>query len=789
MEREWFATTADLKRVFLQRKKRYLSLFLLVALSVFAWRFITPPKYTAKATFRFSAQGQDQSDMLRSFLQNPRSSLSKEGGAQIVLGSRALIREAAEDLGLLFEEKPPFFLVRWIFTAKDRLCAEIGIKTPDRRNLLFSDVQLASEEKWDFSIHPTQDGCFDLYDTDKKKIGSGKVGEKVRCLGHHFTVDKIIHPKTAYHIRAVPWFTAWKKLSSNLKIRANKIDKNIFFLTFSHPHREVAVRFLDRLMGCYLDCLRHENEQMAAVQMSYLEKRQEELLAKYDLSLQEHQNFLEQGLAKTGFLHLRQEVDLFEKPYEQHMHRLHEIDLKLERLRKHVPLQANGLYRSVAWEQTKGGQELEGVSPEISEKLCVEYSEQRDQLRVSMETFHRLQKEIFNPEFEVTSLCSILTDTVSHEMIEQAGKIALQLQDTVNHSEKDMNRLQGTLLTYKQFLSEHLKQQLQMQKVQSKLLQDKISSLQKTSARLLQEEKDLILQQLGQLRQGMRTLPEKWKRESKLNMQRELSTGMLEGLSQLTESKNVHHQLFYVESKPIDRAYAPVKPTRVFAVLEACIAGAFLAFFCLMKDFSKWLSQGVSITERSAKRLGIAFGGYLPKFLPPSWQEMGRKEQEVIRKIALHIRSHKKGEGLSVSIFASKGLSYNIAHLLCKQGLKVLIIECSPPVLRQDKEPGLYDYLSNKKVPKISSQEGVDIVAAGEYTSHFVELLSKDCFSMFIQEKKNSYDVVLLHLQTEISTAAAYPLQQCSDLVVAHADNILYDEVKEKGSFFAVLTC
>jgi len=788
MEKEWFATTADLKRLFVQKKKHYLRLFLLAAMAVVGYRFITFPSYTAKATFRFSAQGQDESHMLRSFLQNPRSTLSKEGAAQILLSSRTIIRQTAEDLGLLFEEKPIFFPFRCILAAKDRLFAELGLKTPDRRNILFSDVQVQGDEKWNFSIYLTKEGSFDLYDENKKKIGSGKVGEPVLCLGHRFTVKKILHPKACYHIRAVPWFSTWKKLSTNLKIRSNKIEKSIFFLTFSHPQRAVAIEFLDHLMGCYLRYLRHENEEMAAVQMNYLEKRQEELLAKYEKSLQEHQLFLQQGLADTGFLHLRQEIDLFEKPYEEYIHRLHQIDLKLERLRKYVPLQSNSLYRSVAWEQTKGGQELEGVSPEIAEKLCIEYSQERDQLRVNMETLHRLQKNIFRPDFEVTSLSTILSDSISHDMIEQGGKISLQLQDRTNHSEKDLERLQGNLTTYKQFLSEHLKQQLETQKIRSKLLQEKIGSLQKTSARLLQEEKELILHQLGQLRRGMKSLPEKWKREHQLTLQRDLSTGMLEGLSHLTESKNVHHQLFYLESKAIDQAYAPIKPTRVFAFLEAFIAGSLLAFFCLIKDFSTWLSRGVAITETSAKRLGVVFGGYLPKILSLSWKDMKVKEQEVIRKIAIHIRSHRKEEGISVAILGSKALAHAIGELLYKQGLKILIIECSPTGLRQDKDAGLYDYLLDNKDPQIRSKEGIDTLTAGQYVAHFAELLCRDSFAYLVDEKKKSYDVILLQLQTDIADSSTSALQISSDLVIAHAHDIFYNQVQEKEKLFVVLT-
>jgi hypothetical protein len=766
-------------------------MFLVLALCVFTWRLITPPEYLAKATFRFAAERQDQSDMLRSFLQNPRTSLSKEGGAQMILGSKAMIRSAAEDLGLLFEEKSPFILIKWILSAKDRIFAELGCQTPDRRSIIFSHTTVQAEEKWDFWIHQTSNECFDVCDHAKKKIAEGRIGKEVTWEGRCFTVEKFLKQKKWYHVRATPWFPVWKKLHAHLKVRPSKLEKNIFLLSFSHKSRDIAGSFLDKLMFSYQKYLQKENEKMAVVQMEYLEKRKQELLDKYDHSLQEHQTFLQQGLKATGFLQLKQEVEFLEKPYEEYTRRLHEIDLKLQRLNKVVPHGQNPLYSAVSWESPslKEGVELEGVSPEIAERLCIEYNQKRDDLRVSMETMRRLQKQIFQEDFELTSLSGILSDNISLEMIEHAGKVALQLQDTLNHSDKDVKRLQASLFNYKKFLAEHLAQQLEVQRIQSKLLQDKISSLQRTSARLLQEERQLLMQQLNSLQKGMQILPEKWKREHQLVMERDLSVGMLEGLSQLTESKNIHHHLFYVESKPIDQAYAPFKPERVFALFEAVLIGAFVAFLYLMKDFARWLSLGIFITERSAKSLGVAFSGYLPKFLHKTWQEMESKEKEVIRKISAHIGLQgSKGQGCAVAVFSSSHIHQNIADLLKKQGLNVLVIECTFPTLQYKKQAGLYDYLLSKADLIIQEKEGIDTIISGEYTEHFIELLNRQTFGNLIKEQKELYDVILLHLDAEISEAAAEPLKRCSDFLVVHAEDLLYENVEEKGKMILVLT-
>ncbi|MES2200389.1 MAG: hypothetical protein V4489_09535 [Chlamydiota bacterium] len=794
MEKEWFMTKKDVKRIFLRNKKQYIRLFIWTSCLVLFFCLIEPPHYTANATFRFSAQGQEQSDLLRSFLQNNRMSAGKEGGTQAVLESRTLLRLVVEDLGLLLEGPKPFFCIRWMETAKDRIFAECGAKIPDRKMFAFSNVHLAEESPSDFFLRFTSEDAFEICGLDKKKIGFGALGSPVEFQGNRFTLMQAnsIRKGCLYKIQAQPWFAVVKNIRSQLKVKLNKTEKNIFTLGFSHSDPEVSSSFLNRLMRAYREHLKQENEEMASIQMQYLEKRQAELMQKYERSLDTHTAFLHQGLKETGFIHLKQEKDFLERPSEEYLARLHDVDLKLSRLKKNTPSLGEGYIQKVAlggerFSHAEKDLEVQGITPEVVERLSVEYNQQWDLLRMNIEQLSRLQQQIFKPDFEITSLSGVLPDSVSQEMIQKAGRIALELQDVDNHSGKDKERMKNGLEGQKRFLSQHLVQLLETQKLNAKLLKEKISSLQDTSFRLLGVEKDLIMNQLASLQHKMETLPEKWKRENQLTMQRDLSLGMLEGLAQLTESKNVHHQLFYVESKPIDLACTPVKPMKGFIVLQGALAGILLCFFMGMRDCMRWLSKGLAITEDSASRLGITFCGFLPLFFRDF---LGGENKETLRKVSAFISAQRlQDRGVCISVLSSSSaFCPNVASLLHLQGLKVLMIECSPAVLKKEKEIGLYDYLSEAGPIAILQDKGFDRIYSGGYEGHFVELLFRKKFAKLIEDSTLTYDVVILSLDAKSSDAAVIPIKVHADAMVIHAEDVFYDKVDKDKKLAVVLS-
>ena len=164
--------------------------------------------------------------------------------------------------------------------------------------------------------------------------------------------------------------------------------------------------------------------------------------------------------------------------------------------------------------------DFSGIKLETAQELLSGYARERDNLQAHLRELVFLRDQIFQPDFEISSLGGVFHDSVTADLIQKAGAIALQLKDSDNRSEREQSRLQEALQTQKNFLSQYLLQTIELKKLKAKLLDDKIGSLRSTTSGLLQSEKELLAEKLTELNQNMGELPEKWRREALLEMRK-----------------------------------------------------------------------------------------------------------------------------------------------------------------------------------------------------------------------------------------------------------------------------
>ena len=881
--KDLFFTGKDVKRLFKRKKKFYVKFFLSSFFVALALYLFQAPRYKATAVFRQASQPKDQKELIRSFLQSS-SLLPSEGSAKSIFESRTLLKEVVEFLGLQIQSPSQRFL-----PLKDSLFAEMGFKIPDRKLFHFSHVFSGVEEKASFFLIFLNDHTFEVLNRKKQKISLGRIGEPVQYENTSFVLEQIsekVKVGNLYPLELYPWTDTVKKMLANLEVKKSKADENVLQLTFVSPDATTSASALNCLMQFYQNYIKQENEDLSRVHKEYLGRRQKELLFEFEQSLEKHRDFLSESLAASGFMTLKQEVDLLEKPSEEYLNRLYDLDLQLSRLvsskeskgqneRKKKGNQVSSLekvygskelqclevdlqerkaargetrsiqkllaflesknssefkgqwpkdlsstliagledlsksltvYRSLQSEKDpllfldiqqkkvvlkerveeelgkkQGGQsfeELEGMSPETIQKLYIEYNQQLDSLRVYIEQLSDVKEQILLPHFEITSLSGLLTDSVSQEMILKASSRALELQDKLNHSAKDIERIQAALDVQKRFLLQHIEQVLLMQKMRVALIEEKTASLEKASIHQLVLEKKLVEEQLQALQERMKPLPEKWKRENELVMKKDLSLSMIAGLTQLAESKNVQHQLFQVESKPIDFAFVPYKSHKRSAFAFSLIIALFSSGVFFMKDLLKWLAKGNVLTEDFAKNLGMRVCGSMNGF-----DEL--QDLETIRKIAFFLgNSLPLNKGISASIISSGAFSLHrkVAELLAIRGLKVLVIECSTEPLNRDPiQGGLYEYLSKlEDLPCVLREGNFDLIKAGSYHGNFVEWLFRKEFQELVENSRRSYDLVLLSMRANPTDVSCDCLKKVSDLYVFHVcEEIVWEDVSD----------
>jgi hypothetical protein len=278
--------------------------------------------------------------------------------------------------------------------------------------------------------------------------------------------------------------------------------------------------------------------------------------------------------------------------------------------------------------------ELQGIELETANTLYVQYRKDLEDIQLKIEQLDYALVQLKCPNFEISTLGTILNDPVSFSMVQQCAKLMLLLQDDQNRSEKDKKRLQHELKIQRNALLLHTKDSVELNKLKLKLIKEKITSIQQITLELLNQKIALLEQQLTNalishkkslllekegidknlniLSRKMRHLPEKWTVEQKLSFEKKANLEILRSLAQIVESKNIEMHLNVAQSGPLDKAALPIRPQGPHIVLSSFMAGMF--GFCVVMIYLIFtaLIQGFPISfDNLSLRGEIAFR--LPK--------------------------------------------------------------------------------------------------------------------------------------------------------------------------------
>lgn len=406
--------------------------------------------------------------------------------------------------------------------------------------------------------------------------------------------------------------------------------------------------------------------------------------------------------------------------------------------------------------QKEESHDFSGLNLNTAQELLVEYTRQRDSTQAQVRELVFLRDQLSHSDFEVSSLGGVMNDPVTSDLIKKASDLSLQLRDDENRSAREQSRLQENLKTQKNFLSQYLFQTIELKKLRARLLSDKIASLEKTAAFLLQAEKSLLTGKIHELNRQMEDVPEKWRRESLLMLKRELGSEMLQGISQLAEAKNLGQHVFQVNSRPLDIAYPPTIPQS----FKIFVASFFFALFATtsyyLVQLTKQMLRGFPATSENLKIAGFPVSGTL--------SSQG-DDLETLRKVAEFILAGRKKNIVAACIGGKyPNYSSSLAEILTLRGYRVLIIDC---LFDKVLAPGLWTYLEGQieKLP-ILQEAKWDRLNSGIATRHGAELIGSQAFSQFLSEIKQKYDVVLLYSSAQTSSAEAQAFFPVSDLLL-----------------------
>ena len=425
---------------------------------------------------------------------------------------------------------------------------------------------------------------------------------------------------------------------------------------------------------------------------------------------------------------------------------------------------------------TSTDHEFAGLTLETAQRLYLDYNSQRDALQAQLKQLVYLSEQLYQPEFELSSITTILADPVTQGLVLQAGETAVRLQDGNNRSPREQDHLKETLRTQKTFIAQHLLQIIELTKLRAKLAEDKIRSLRTTTISLLKQEKQLLHQQLDQISHKMEDLPEKWRRENVLLLKKELGMKMVEGLTHLMESKSIDRHLYHVGSKPLDRALPPVCPKKPYLLIYALIGGFLGAFGSYFFNLSRSLIKGMPVSHETMALSGFNSCGPLSFYCHAPLDQLSYPDLETMRRLAQFLLVPEfcnrllNQKGACCVIIGGKhpDFSATLAQLLALQQYRILVVHYvfDKPVHPSD-TPGLWHYLHGE-VPDcpVRHQPSYDFLPSGGTSRHAVEMLSNPKLMTFLASAKERYDLILFYSSAQPTDVEGLALLNIADSAI-----------------------
>lgn len=434
--------------------------------------------------------------------------------------------------------------------------------------------------------------------------------------------------------------------------------------------------------------------------------------------------------------------------------------------------------------QQNAQMEFQGIDLETANGLYVTYSRELHSLEADIAQKEFIIQQLSQPTFEISSINSIMEDTISREIINKTSTLMLTLKDEPNRTTKELERLKRDIDIQKGFLIVHLKQMSDITRLREQLLEDKILSLQNVILELvrqkisiqekhladyinsrlnnLKHEKQVIMQHQHELQEELDLLPEKWASQKLIDQHMQSNQSIVHQIASMIESKTIAENLEVSQSAPFDEAITPVLPRDPRLLLFMSIGafgGAFLAFgFFLLRS----AAQGVEATPENLRHIRQKVAGAFSRGSSFSnIEDVSPRDLEILRKliVLLGLSDPSPAEPRRIALIEGRGPHYAaaLAALMAKKGEKVLLLPLSfNQEASASEAPGLLDVLEGKAAsPKIIKGLYYDRIAAGGTSLFTNELLESPRFQKTLQELSKDYTWVVGYSEALPTSAEA----------------------------------
>lgn len=427
--------------------------------------------------------------------------------------------------------------------------------------------------------------------------------------------------------------------------------------------------------------------------------------------------------------------------------------------------------------------EFRGINLPLATELFLENNRQLNAIESQILQYQFVLDKLQNPDFELNSLQSLLTDPISNQIITTYSDLLFKLRDEGHVSAREQERIRRELVLQRSFLEMHIAQTIQVQHLTADMLRKKIYSLQKVSLALIQQqisllekqlkdylsnrisnlqhEKTLVENSLSKLKKEMAKIPLRWNAEQFIKQQLEMNKNFGTELAQLVESKNIVSNMEVSKSTPVDPATTPLFPKnpRIFLwFLVGALLGSLASFSVLL---FKQAQKGAGALPENLMALGLHVSGSLSHKHGTTLLD---QDLSTYRRIIHHLYNSSSTKTMAMIGQKTADLSKNLAWLFHKNGLKTLIIHASFDASNDPK--GLLSYLEGSSdMPTIHQEDFYDVIHCGNFSRFGQELIHSNRFAKLLETHTPHYDRILIVSSAKPSSPEADGLVRLCDKI------------------------
>lgn len=450
--------------------------------------------------------------------------------------------------------------------------------------------------------------------------------------------------------------------------------------------------------------------------------------------------------------------------------------------------------------------EFQGIDLPLAKEIYIQYNHQLHDLEAKILQNRFNIDQMQDPNFEISSLSTVLYDGVAQEIVRKASSLIYELKDENNRSAKEQERKKSELILQKKILTMHLEQMIQVHELTQSFLKDKILALQaammvliqqedtvlhehivdyvKTRIDQLQHEKNILETHQQEVNQAMAKLPIKLVKERLINQQLEINRSLVEEITKLVESKNITRNLELILSAPIDSAVAPME-LKSHSLIVLAALGAVIGGFCsLVFVLGRSIVTGLPATEQNLNLAGLQMcGRFSPHYDSDSNRPLLDNDLDIMRRLISFLEIPDNATSFSninhwVLMLTGGGVNCtkDLAILLEKKGLRVVIVS----LMFNDKNSNLIQYLEGKvDFPFITKGHHYDEIFAGGVDRFAYELLGTPRFDSLLNKLNETYDWIIVVSSISFKSAEGEGLVNMFPNAVVMLQNEMIQDVRD----------